>query len=60
MLVVSMHASILLYVAVGTLVFGLVGAIVFARRRPSKDLGSVSTSWTTEHHATHRGGDGAS
>jgi hypothetical protein len=55
-----MHASILLYVAVGTLVFGLVGAIVFARRRPSKDLGSVSTSWTTEHHATHRGGDGAS
>ena len=55
-----MHASILLWVTAVTFVFGLVGAIVFARRRPSKDLGSVSTSWTTEHNATNRGGDGAS
>jgi len=55
-----MHASILLWVAAVALAFGIVGAIVFARRRPSKDLGSVSTSWTTEHNATHRGGDGGS
>jgi hypothetical protein len=39
------------------LVIAVKGAIVFARRRPSDDLGSVSASWTTEHNAGYRGGD---
>jgi hypothetical protein len=44
----------------GALVIGVIGAIVFARRRPSDDLGSVSAAWTTEHSVGYRGGDGLS
>jgi len=55
-----MHASIILSIAGGALVIALIGAIVFARRRRSDDLGSVSAAWTTEHHVGYRGGDGRS
>jgi hypothetical protein len=55
-----MHAPIILWIAGGALVIVVVGAIAFVRRRPSDDLGSVSSAWTTEHNAGHRGGDGLS
>jgi hypothetical protein len=55
-----MHVSIILWIAGGALVLAVIGAIVFARRRPSDDLGSVSAAWTTEHHVGYRGGDGRS
>ncbi len=60
MLSSSMYASILLWSAAGAVVIGIIGVILFARRRPSKDLGSVSTAWTTEHSAGYRGSDGRS
>jgi hypothetical protein len=40
---------------------GVVAAVVvFVRRRPSDDLGSVSTAWTTQHNVGYRGGDSSS
>jgi hypothetical protein len=60
MLSPSMHASIILWIAGGALVIGVIGTIVFARRRPSNDLGSVSAAWTTEHSVGYRDGDGRS
>jgi hypothetical protein len=55
-----MHASITLWVAGGALLIGVIGVIVFLRRRSSDDLGSVSAAWTTEHSVGYRGGDGRS
>jgi len=47
--------------------FGIAGVacvvavlVRFVRRRPSDDLGSVSTAWTTQHNVGYRGGDGSS
>ena len=60
MLSPSMHAGMILWFAGGALVIGVIGAIVFARRRPSKDLGSVSAAWTAEHNLGSRGRDGLS
>jgi cytochrome c-type biogenesis protein CcmH/NrfF len=60
MLSPSLHATIILWVAGSALVIAVIGAIVFARRRTSDDLGSVSAAWTTEHTVGYRGGDGLS
>jgi len=50
----------------GLIAIGIVGAVCvgavlvgFVRRRPSNDLGSVSTAWTTQHNIGYRGGDGS-
>jgi hypothetical protein len=57
MLSPSMHAPIILWIAGGAFVIGVIGAIMFVRRRLSDDLGSVSAAWTTEHSVGYRGGD---
>jgi hypothetical protein len=41
----------------GTLVVAIVGLLIATRSRGPIDLGSVSTSWTTQHNSGDRGGD---
>jgi hypothetical protein len=47
----------ILWLAGGTVVVGVLAAIAVVRRGRPDDLGSVSTTWTTEHSAGYRGGD---
>ena len=56
---VSMHLSTMLWIVGGVLAVSVVALLAIVRRRPSDDLGSVSTAWTTEHNAGYHGGDGA-
>jgi hypothetical protein len=53
---VQMHLSTILIV--GVIVVGvIVVRLIATRSRAPVDLGSVSTSWTTQHNAADRGGD---
>jgi hypothetical protein len=54
----SMHLSTILWIVGGTVVI-VVAISAFVRRGRPDDLGSVSTTWTTEHNAGYRGGDGS-
>jgi hypothetical protein len=46
-----------LWIVGGTLVVAIAGLFISTRSRRPVDLGSVSTSWTTQHSAGDRGGD---
>jgi hypothetical protein len=54
-----MHLSTMLWIVGGVLAVSVAALLAIVRRRPSDDLGSVSTAWTTEHNAGYHGGDGA-
>jgi hypothetical protein len=43
----------------GTVMIAVVAIVAVVRRGRPDDLGSVSTTWTTEHNAGYRGGDGS-
>ena len=53
-----MHIATILWIA-GAVAVAAVVALFVAMRQPRgpSDLGSVSTTWTTEHNATTRGRD---
>jgi hypothetical protein len=46
-----------IWIVGGTLVFAIAGLLIATRSRGPVDLGSVSTSWTTQHNSGDRGGD---
>jgi hypothetical protein len=46
-----------IWVIGGAVVAAVAGLFLSSRSRGPVDLGSVSTSWTTEHNAADRGGD---
>jgi hypothetical protein len=52
-----MHLSTILWIVGGTVVIAVVAILAVVRRGRPDDLGSVSTTWTTEHNAGYRGGD---
>jgi hypothetical protein len=54
-----MHLSMILWLAGGGFVIGVIAIVAVVRRGRTDDLGSVSTTWTTEHNAGYRGGDGS-
>jgi hypothetical protein len=49
--------SALIALAIAGAVCAVAAVVAFVRRRPSHDLGSVSTAWTTQHNVGYRGGD---
>jgi len=49
----------ILWIVGGTVVVGVVAILAVVRRGRPEDLGSVSITWTTEHHTGYRGGDGS-
>jgi hypothetical protein len=53
-----MQTAILLWIVGGVAAVVVVALFLLTRpsRRP-RDLGSVSTAWTTEHNSTNHGGD---
>jgi hypothetical protein len=55
----SMHLATILWIVGGTVVIAVVAILALVRRGRPDDLGSVSTTWTTEHNAGYRGGDGS-
>jgi hypothetical protein len=55
----SMHLPMILWIVGGTVVIGVIAILTVVRRGRPDDLGSVSTTWTTEHNAGYRGGDGS-
>jgi hypothetical protein len=55
----SMHLSTILWIVGGTVVIVVVAISALVRRGRPDDLGSVSTTWTTEHNTGYRGGDGS-
>jgi hypothetical protein len=54
-----MHTSMILWILGGTIISGVAAIIALIRRGRPDDLGSVSTTWTTEHNIGYRGGDGS-
>jgi hypothetical protein len=52
-----MQGSRILWLIAGVVAAAAVAVIAFVRRHQSNDLGSVSTTWTTEHNVGDRGGD---
>ena len=46
-----------IWIVGGTLVVAIAGLLIVTRSRGPVDLGSVSTSWTTQYNAGDRGGD---
>jgi hypothetical protein len=53
----TMRPLIILWLAGGTVMIGVVAFIALVRRGRPDDLGSVSAAWTTEHNIGDRGGD---
>jgi hypothetical protein len=47
----------MIWIIGGTFIVVVAGLLISTRSRRPVDLGSVSTSWTTEHNAADRGGD---
>jgi len=54
-----MHISKILWLAGGAFIIAVIAIVALVRRGRPDDLGSVSTTWTTEHNAGYRGGDGS-
>ena len=54
-----MHLSMILWLAGGAFVVGVIAIVAVVRRDRTADLGSVSTAWTTEHNASYHGSDGS-
>jgi hypothetical protein len=52
-----MRPSLFLWIAGGAVTIAVVTIIALVRRGRPDDLGSVSTTWTTEHNIGDRGGD---
>jgi len=54
-----MHLSMILWLAGGAFVVGVIAIVAVVRRDRTGDLGSVSTAWTIEHNASYHGSDGS-
>jgi hypothetical protein len=53
-----MNTLLMLLMIVGAVaVVAMVVIFLFSRPRRPRDLGSVSSAWTTEHNSTTHGGD---
>jgi hypothetical protein len=53
----AMHTSPTLWIVTAAVLVSFVGIVTRIRRGRSTDLGSVSTSWTTQHNVGDRSGD---